>query len=88
MVKELDPNFELRIFNFCINWDLMEEKHGLSYTLKIHIIQDHLADRLRKTGQTLQQESDEHSEQVHHRLKEFKERHQYGVSLRNIGTPC
>ena len=41
--------------------------NGLSYTLKIHVIQDHLADRLSKTGMTLKRESDEINEQVHHR---------------------
>ena len=41
----------------------------------------------KKTGLTLQQEADEHTENVQHRLREFKERHQYGVAGRNIGTP-
>ena len=65
----------------------MEQMYGLSYTLKIHIIQDHLGDRLRKTGKTLLEEADEHTENVHHRLREFKERHNYGVAVRNVGAP-
>jgi hypothetical protein len=87
-VDKLDDNFEFIINQFCMQWDLMKELYDLSYTLKIHIIETHLPERLRTTGKTLQKESDEHTEQVHHRLRLFKESHQYGVSLRNIGTPC
>ena len=79
------------MFSLCVEnivWDLMKDLYDLSYTLKIHIIKTHLPERLRTTGKTLQKKSDEHTEKVHHRHRLFKERHQYGVSLRNIGTPC
>ena len=66
----------------------MNSLYGLSYTLKIHMIQDHLADMLRDSGETLRDTSDEHTENVHHRLREFKETHQYGVSMRKLGDQC
>ena len=52
------------------------------------MIQDHLADILRFKGTTLREVADEHTENVHHRLREFKETHQYGVSLRKLGDKC
>ena len=45
--------------------DLMQDMYGLSYTLKIHIIEDHLGDRLRTTGQTLQKEYGEYKKRQH-----------------------
>ena len=40
---QLTPDFEIRIHNFSLQWDLVNYLYGLSYTLKIHIIEDHLA---------------------------------------------
>ena len=60
---------------------------GLGNTLKIHIIRDHLGDRQAETGKTLLEESDEHTEQAHHRVRGFCETHQYQTSLRQLGTP-
>ena len=48
-------------------------------TVKVHIIQDHLAEKLRETNETLHKTNDEHTEQVHHRLRRFDETHQYKV---------
>ena len=42
----------------------MNSIYGLSYTLKIHMIQDHLTDILRDSGATLRDTSDEHTENV------------------------
>ena len=45
-----------------------------------------LADRLRQTGDTLVDESDEHTEQAHHRVEEFCQTHQYQCSHKQIGS--
>ena len=68
-----------------LHWDNLHFLYDLSYTNKINIIQDHLADKLRNRGQTLLKESDEHVEQVHHYLREHEDRHSYKV--RKIGSP-
>ena len=68
-----------------MQWDNLHFLYGLRYTNKIHIIQDHLADQLEWHG-SLKEVSDEHVEQVHHRLREFEERHQYKVN--KIGSPA
>ena len=57
------------MWEFAMAWQELHNKFGLSNTLKIHIIRDHLVDRLSQTGETLLEESDEHTEQAHHRVK-------------------
>ena len=46
--------------------------YDLSYTHKIHIIQDRLADKPRNDGQTLLKESNQHVEQFYYRLREHE----------------
>lgn len=86
--KDLVPEFKSIILDFCDNWDQLLNEHPtlLSHTLKVHIIRDHLADRLEATGESLLKESDETTEQVHHRYRQFSERHQYGVN--NLTSPA
>ena len=45
-----------------------------------------MADNLRQTGETLVDESYEHTEQAHYRVKEFCQTHQYQCSHRQIGS--
>ena len=84
--RHLDPKYEDIIWDFAMDWHNLYKEFGLSHTLKIHIIRDHLADRLRQSGETLVDESDEHTEQAHHRVKEFCQTHQYQCSYRQIGS--
>ena len=44
-----------------VTWQTVHFEFGLSNTLKIHIIRDHLDDRLTETGETLLEEADEHT---------------------------
>ena len=78
-----------KVFNwdFAMAWHNPYLEYGLSNTLKIHIIRDHLGDRLCETGKTLLDESDEHTEQAHHRVTGFCNTHQYQTSNRQLGTP-
>ena len=41
---KLNQNFETRIFKFLLQWDLMQQLYGPSYTLTIHVIEDHLGE--------------------------------------------
>ena len=52
---------------------------GLSTTLKMHIISDHLADYFDLTGKTLLNVSDEHIEAIHSAYRKFNERHSYKI---------
>ena len=85
--RVLDPNFRNIIWDFAMSWHQLYLQYGLGNTLKIHIIRDHLGDRLSETGNTLLEESDEHTEQAHHRVRGFCESHQYQSSPRQLGTP-
>jgi hypothetical protein len=78
--KQLAPDFETTIVTFMIHWDMLHFQYGLNYTLKIHIIQDHLRDVLFETGKTLGDENDEHVESAHHYLRVLSENHQYNVT--------
>ena len=53
----------------------------------IHIIEDHLAEKLEETQETLLKETDELIKQAHSRVKTFFQRHQYQCVLRNVGSP-
>ena len=84
---ELCADYNMIIGEFIIDWTELNEQFGLSFTLKIHIISDHLGDRLSTTGETLLKESNEHVEKAHHRVFEFGNIHQYQTSIRQLGTP-
>ena len=84
--SDLNPDYNLIIFEFMIQWDNLHHLYGLSYTNKIHIIQDHLSEQLEKRDRGLKDVSDEHVEAVHHRLREHEERHQYWAT--KIGSPA
>ena len=58
-------------------WQHLHLECGLNHTLKIHITRDHLGDRLNETGKTLLEDSDVHTEQDHHTVRQFCETHQY-----------
>ena len=53
----------------------------------IHIIEDHLAEKLEETQDTILKETDELIEQAHPRVKTFFQKHQYQCALRNVGSP-
>ena len=82
----LDVNFESIIQHFTIDWFYLHGIYGLSNTLKIHIIVEHLGEVLKSTGKTLLQEADEHIEQAHHRVREFCEAHLYTSQNSQLGT--
>ena len=77
--RVLDPNFQEIISEFTITWAECSEKFGLSKTLKVHIISDHLSDYFHKEGKTLLKRNDENVEAVHSKYRQFLERHSYNV---------
>ena len=54
---------------------LEECRVGISKTMKVHIISDHLPEYFKKTGKTLLKINDEVVEAVHSKYKQFVERH-------------
>ena len=78
MVKRegLSADHKTTVNTFMLKWDLLHHLYGIHYTLKIHIIKDHLTERLTETGETLHEVNDEHVESAHHFVRKLEEDHQ------------
>ena len=64
----------------------MHEKHGLSWTLKVHVILDHFPFYFKKTGTTLRHTNGEFPEATHSTLRKSEEKHGFKI-VRSIGSP-
>ena len=64
----------------------MFEKHGLSWTLKIHVILDHYSFYFKKTNKTLRHTSGEFPESAHSTLKKSEQTHGFKIT-KSIGSP-
>ena len=78
-------NVEKVIGNLTKNFRVMQNQLGLSESLKMHIINDHLEDYFELSGRSLLPDSDEVVEATHSRLRIFEERHNYKINQK--GTP-
>ena len=66
-------NKEIIQNEFVATWEVLRDKFGLSESLKIHIIKDHLFD----TFESLLKTTDEITEATHSALRIHDERHGY-----------
>ena len=68
--------FAIDLDQFVANWEVLRDKFGLSESLKIDIIKDHLFD----TFESLLKTTDEITEATHSALRIHDERHGYKVN--------
>ena len=85
--KELNLEEARKAINqFERHWCLMQAKHDLSESLKIHIIRHHILEYMEKTGETLLCVTDEIVEATHSKLRKYDEKHQYKVKSKGSST--
>jgi hypothetical protein len=82
----LNPSYKQVISDFNTNWDQCTQMFGLSKTLKIHIICDHLEQYFTKTGSTLLDKTDETTESGHSTYSKFERIH--GMFVRDEMSPA
>ncbi len=83
--RELNSSYKQVLYNFTDTWDQCWQAFGLSKTLKIHIISDHLESYFTRTGKTLLQETDETTGSGHQSYSKFEKTH--GMVVNTVGSP-
>ena len=85
--KNFDPtSFDEILLVFGQQFQVLKEKHGLSETLKVHVITSHFGQYFQKMGTNFCHTNGENLESAHSSLRISEERH--GLKMvRKIGTP-